>query len=114
MATVTETVVPERATSTAADHFRAAARVLVGGVSGSARVNPGAGPPLARRRRRWGAIDCDRRTAVSRLPYRIRRHYLGPQPPGGAGGYRTGAGHGGGARPGDRLPATAGGPDWSS
>ncbi len=46
MATVTETVVPERATSTAADHFRAAARVLVGGVSGSARVNPALDHPL--------------------------------------------------------------------
>ena len=46
MATVTETAVPERATSTAADHFRAAARVLVGGVSGSARVNPALDHPL--------------------------------------------------------------------
>ena len=46
MATVTETAAPERGTRTAADHFRAAERVLVGGVSGSARVNPALDHPL--------------------------------------------------------------------
>ena len=110
MATVTETVVPERATGTAADHFRAAARVLVGGVSGSARVNPALDHPLLA-----AGGDGARLIATDGRRY-LDFHtgygatILGPQPPGGAGGYRTGAGYGSGARPGDRLPATAGCP----